>query len=242
MFCPQANYSSAEAPVEAILFDLDDTLFPQSRWLEGAWDAVAEAGSCFGISKHRFHQALTTIASEGSDRGRIIDRALEKIGRSDAPVLPLVNAFRRFEPRCPLLPYSGVREVLAFLSSRVPIGLVTDGDPDIQRSKLRALRLQHEFDVVVLSDELGRSRRKPHPAPLLRAAMILNVDRTRCIYVGDRPDKDVAAARAARMRAVRVRTGEYAWAPDIPMPWLAARHVPGAVDRLWPLLSGNKSR
>lgn len=242
MCCPLDSYSSAEHPVEAVLFDLDDTLYPQARWLGGAWEAVAEAGTRFGLCRSKFLRTLTAVASEGSDRGRIIDRALEAMGRPDVDVCALVEAFRRFEPSGSLLPYAGVPEVLTALSSRVPIGLVTDGDPGVQRSKLRALRLQHRFDVVVLSDELGRSRRKPHPAPLMRAAQLLGVSRSRCVYLGDRPDKDVAAARSARMRAIRVRTGEYVSSPDVPAPWLAVRNVQDAANRLRPLLSPKRPR
>jgi putative hydrolase of the HAD superfamily len=241
MCCRPDSYSSAECRIDAILFDLDDTLYPQAAWLDGAWEAVAAAGARLGIPKARFYHELVAIAAEGSDRGRVIDRALERISRPSVPVPPLVEAFRRYEPAS-LLPYPGVRESLAYLSSRLPIGVVSDGDPDIQRSKLRALRFQNAFDVVVMSDELGRSHRKPHPAPLIRAAKTLRVEPVRCVYVGDRPEKDVAAARAARMRAVRVRTGEYAWAPDVPVPWHTARDLRGAIDRLRPFFQGAKRR
>jgi hypothetical protein len=101
---------------------------------------------------------------------------------------------------------------------------------------LRSLRLQKAFDAVVFSDELGRGRRKPHPAPLVRAARLLRVDPARCVYIGDRPEKDVAAALAARMRSVRVRTGEYARAPDLPRAWMTVRDVPSAASRLADLI------
>lgn len=237
MCCPTDASSSAEREVGAVLLDLDDTLFPQADWLSGAWDAVAKAAGTSGVDTRALRRALDAVASQGSDRGRIIDRALAMVGAKCVDVSPLVDAFRGFE--APVLhAYAGVREALRFLGSRVPVGLVTDGDPGVQRSKLRALSMQNVFDAVVFSDELGRDRRKPHPAPLIRCARLLRVDPTRCVYVGDRPDKDVAAAQAARMRAVRVRTGEYVGVPDFPYPWLTARDVPSAVDRIVPFVRG----
>ena len=227
---------SAERPVEAVIFDLDDTIYPQAEWLAGAWCAVAEAAVTYGVDPGRLRRSLHAVAEEGSDRGRVIDRALESLGAGRAPVRPLVAVFRRYRA-ARLWPFPGAAESLRFLSSRVTIGLVTDGDPDIQRSKLRALRLDHAFDVVVLSDELGVSRRKPHPAPLIQAAATLGVDRAACVYIGDRPAKDVAAAQAARMRSVRVRTGEYMSWPDTPRPWLTARDVPHAVSQIAALLA-----
>ncbi len=198
--------------ISAVLFDLDDTLFEQREWLAGAWTAVAEApGAPRGPA---FYEALVTIAAEGSDRGQIIDRALEHVGAEDVAIEPLVSAFRRWTPDA-LTPYPGAREAVDALRARVPVALVSDGDPGLQRHKLSALAMAHAFDAVVLSDELGRSFRKPHPAPFLTAARLLGVDPSCCVMVGDRPDKDVCGALAAGLiGTVRVRTGEYALQPD----------------------------
>jgi len=67
--------------IDAVLFDLDDTLYPQAAWLEGAWNAVAAAAPA-GVDRAELRLALLRIASEGTDRGRIINRALESGGRA----------------------------------------------------------------------------------------------------------------------------------------------------------------
>ncbi len=242
--CYQTDgYSSAEPSIEAVIFDLDDTLYAQADWLAGAWDAVARRAAEFGVDEHHFRAALIHVAAQGTDRGRLIDRALDDVGAHGVPVDLLVDTFRHFHVHR-LWPYPGAAETLRLLATRVPIGLVTDGDPGVQRDKLRALRLAHMFDAVVFTDELGRERRKPHPAGLVSAARALRVDPSRCVYVGDRPEKDVVAARAARMRAVRVRTGEYAARPDTPRAWFVARDLPHTARQLLPRLarsSGSRS-
>ncbi len=169
---------------------------------------MAATATAEGADGDALLAALHTVASEGSDRGRIIDRALALTGADGIDVRPLVEAFLPHRPAS-LPRWPGTREALAGLRRHVPIGLVSDGDPGVQRGKLRALGLDGAFDVVVLSDLLGRGRRKPHPAPFLRALDLLSAPATRAIYVGDRPDKDVAGAAAVGMRALRVRTGEY---------------------------------
>ena len=222
--------------IEAVLFDLDDTLFEQRRWLEGAWRAVAAVGEGRGVDAVALHAALLDVASEGSGRGGIIDRALARVGAGPLDVAPFVEAFRAHRPRqLPL--YPGVREMLEDLRRQVRVGLVTDGDPRIQRAKLDAVGLAGSFDVEVLSDALGRARRKPHPAPLRTALAVLGVDPARAAFVGDRPDKDVAGALAAGMLAVRVRSGEYAAVPDDPRPWRSVPDVTGAIRALRPLLA-----
>lgn len=215
--------TSAGRPPLAILFDLDDTLFEQADWLAGAWKAVAAAGAPPGPERERLEAALIRIAGEGSARGRIIDRALEAAGWSVPDMEPLLRAFRTHRPER-LDTYPGVRPALAHLRRRVPIGLVTDGDPAIQRSKINALGLNDSFDAVVLSDELGREHRKPHPAPFLLAVERLGLagldadDRCRVVFVGDRPDKDVAGAMGVGLTAIRVLTGEYRLLESSPAP------------------------
>ena len=221
--------------IEAVLFDLDDTLFDQRQWLEGAWLAVSAAAATYPVDTTALHRALREVAAEGSDQGRIIDRALARVGFPGVPVAPLVDAFRSHRPQR-LQPYPGVVEALDELARRVHVGLVTDGDPAIQRSKLIALGLDAAFDVTVFSDELGRDRRKPHPAPFRRALDLLGLRPGRVVHVGDRPGKDTAGATAAGMRAVRVRTGEYRDVPDDPAPWATASDLAAAVALLEPQL------
>ncbi len=207
----------ATARIAAVTVDLDDTLFPQSAWLEGAWDAVAAAGSALGLDASVLRDEIAAVAATGSDGGRVIDRALLAVGCSEVelPALTpgLLAAFRAHAPES--LPcYPGVAAALANLRALVPVGCITDGDPHIQRSKLRALGLADAFDAVIFSDEMGREFRKPHPAPFLRALDLLAVEPAAAVHVGDRPGKDVVGPHAIGMRAVRVRTGEYAELPD----------------------------
>jgi len=219
---------SAE-PIEAALFDLDDTLYLQQHWLTGAWTAVAEAGVGLGLDREPLHRALLTVASEGSGRGRIIDRALAAVCADTVYSRPLVAAFRSYRaPRLPCFP--GVSEALARLRTRIPIGLVTDGDVGIQRGKLASLGLLDAFDVVIYSDGLGREHRKPASAPFLAALYHLNILSERAVFVGDRPDTDIAGAAAVGMRAIRVQTGEYSAQPDELRPWASAFDAAQAID------------
>jgi putative hydrolase of the HAD superfamily len=215
--------------ISAVLFDLDDTLYPQAAWLDGAWSAVAARGATVGVPEAELLAALHAIAALGTDRGRIIDRALERCGYATVAVAPLVDAFREHRPVW-LDCYPEVAEALHALSTLIPVGIVTDGDPLIQRGKVRALGL--DVDVVVCSDDDGRERRKPDPLPFRRALDALGVDASQAVFVGDRPDKDVAGAIAAGMRAVRVRTGEHAALPDEPAPWRSVARAADAIRML----------
>lgn len=217
--------------IEAVLFDLDDTLFDQRRWLAGAWLAVAAAAGAWGVDVGLLRATLADVAGEGSARGDIIDRSLERIGATHVPVAPLVDAFKSF--RSPALePYAGVAPALARLRRRVPLALVTDGDVGVQTDKLVALGLASSFDAVVYSDRLGRAKRKPDRAPFDEARRLVGAGAAATVHVGDHPRKDVWGATRAGLRAVRVLTGEYRAAPDIVKPWFVVPAARAAVQLL----------
>jgi putative hydrolase of the HAD superfamily len=217
-----------------VLFDLDDTLFEQSEWLAGAWDAVAHAAGLHGVDQQLFRSSLEHLAAAGTDKGRIIDRALERVGVSECPIDPLLAAFRSHRSKR-LEPYAGVRESLRRLRERVPIAVITDGDPEIQRDKLSCLSLLDAFDAFVFSDEFGREHRKPDTLPFEFALSMLDLRPESVVVVGDRPSKDVAGALASGMRAVRVLTGEYRSLPDDPRAWVTVSDLVAAVTFIEPL-------
>jgi FMN phosphatase YigB (HAD superfamily) len=210
--------------VRAVTVDLDDTLFPQSQWLAGAWQDVADRATLLGIDGAALLPVLHRICAEGSDRGGIIDRALVAIGASpERLVAVLVAAFTAHAP-ARLSCYPGVSDALARLARRLPVVCITDGNPRIQRAKLDALGIAHTLTGIVVSDELGgRAVRKPHPAPFLRALELLGLPAAEVVHVGDRPAKDVVGAAGVGMRSLRVMTGEYTdragASPAEPAPW-----------------------
>jgi putative hydrolase of the HAD superfamily len=217
-----------------VLFDLDDTIVPQAPWLAGAWADVADAAGRLGADRDACYQALLAVSAEGSDRGHVIDRSLHRC-RASVPVAPLVAAFWAHRPArvdC----YPGALAAIRQLARRVPVAVVTDGHVGVQRAKVEAAGLAEVARVVIYSDEGGRDQRKPHPAPFQRALTGLGVEPGAAVFVGDRPDKDVAGAQGCGIRAVRVLTGEYAHAPDRPPAWRTVADVAAAVALLEPLL------
>jgi putative hydrolase of the HAD superfamily len=218
--------------VRTVVFDLDDTLYPQAVFLDQAWDFVAYEGARrFGLRSAALRAALDEIAVQGSDRGWIIDRAIASLGVDEAFAPPLVAAFRSFSPVW-LPRYPGVDDALRSASRLFRLGLLTDGNPAQQRAKLRATGLAHYFEAVVYNDEEGRDARKPSQRGFLRLLRALESDPSDTVMIGDRPSKDIAGAASVGMRAIRVRQGEYMTAPDDAKPWHSAESTPQAVQIL----------
>jgi FMN phosphatase YigB (HAD superfamily) len=227
-------------PPLGVVVDLDDTLFPQAAYLAGAAVAVGEMAATRGLDGAAVHAALDAELSVGSDRGGTIDRALLAVGvpadELPAHLPPLVAAFTRFRPaRLPT--YPGVHAALGALAAVVPLACLTDGNPLIQEAKLAATGLRPLLPHVVVTDALGgRQLRKPAPAGLLTAAELMGVPADRVLVIGDRPAKDVAVALAVGARAIRVRQGEHAAAPDEPLAEAVVDTFPEAAARTLALL------
>jgi FMN phosphatase YigB (HAD superfamily) len=220
-------------PPLGVMVDLDDTLYPQAEYLAGAAAAVGRAATGLGLDGDTVTAALTARLAAGSDTGGTIDGALLAVGTAEADlprfVPPLVAAFTGHEPGR-LTPYPGVAAALRSLSCAAPLGCLTDGNPAIQAAKLAAVGLPELAEVVVTDVLGGRAFRKPHPAGLITLAGRMGVPADRLLVIGDRPGKDVAVAAAVGARAIRIRQGEYADAPDVPRAWAVVGSFPEAAE------------
>ncbi|SDC43522.1 putative hydrolase of the HAD superfamily [Geodermatophilus telluris] len=229
-----------------MVVDLDDTLYPQAAYLAGAAAAVGAAATAAGLDGGRVHAALLRELAAGSDTGGTIDRALLAAGvpaaEVPARVPALVAAFTAHAPAV-LAPYPGVVAALTALAEVGPVGCLTDGNPVIQAAKVAATGLGPLLGGVVVTDALGgRAARKPAPAGLLELAGRLGVPADRLLVIGDRPGKDVAVAAAVGARAIRVRQGEHAAAPDRPAAWAVTDSFPAAADLALAVLRGTGRR
>jgi putative hydrolase of the HAD superfamily len=188
--------------VRGILFDLDDTLYPREIYVQSGFDAVA---THVADSWRRSHDCvLATLRrahAHGCDRQEF--QALCAEHRLPLSVIPiLIKTFRQHRPALVLQP--AVHSLLQRLRrDGWRIGILTNGDPAVQRRKIEALGLLPLVDSITYAEEHS-TRGKPHPEAFLAAISRLQVQRSSCIHVGDDPVCDVSGAHAAGLRAIRV--------------------------------------
>ena len=191
--------------VRAVLFDLDDTLYPERQFVDGGFRAVA-----------RF-LAERSARSEGSladrlwdlhardGRGRLFDTLLAELGLDHDPDLVLACLLVYRTHRTVLEPFPGVEATLQDLrAAGIAAGVVSDGHAAVQRRKLADLGAVPDLlDVVVMTDELGPGYAKPSPVPFRVACRILDVSPSLAMYVGNDPRKDFTGAREAGLYTIR---------------------------------------
>ena len=187
-----------------MVFDLDDTLYPEGAYVASGFRAVGEAlAREHGVEG--FGALAAAVAAEGA-RGNVFDEALRRAGVAEASVASLVPwcvaCYREHLPDIALFP--GGHEALEALRGTVKLAVLTDGWLVAQRRKIEALGLAARVDAVVYSDAFGREHWKPSEVPYRAVADALGVAHDGCVYIADNPAKDFITAKALGWRTLQV--------------------------------------
>lgn len=185
------------AGLDAMVFDLDDTLYSEKSYVRSGFRKVAEL----------FPEILDAESSLWrffEEKKPAIDCFLRKEQLPEYLKEKCLNAYRFQEPDICL--YPGVHEMLIRLKRKVKLGLITDGRPEGQRAKIRALGLESIFDHIIITDELGGSAfRKPNSVAFQLMSERLTTDCSRMCYIGDNVKKDIAGPEMLGMKAILLR-------------------------------------
>jgi putative hydrolase of the HAD superfamily len=187
-----------------LIFDLDDTLYPEATYVEGGLAAVAAwlretRGWDAGESLRHMR---ATLRREG--RGRVFDRLLEQHGAASRRMVGrCVAVYRSHRPSIHLCPEA------VDLPRRFPgpLYLVTDGNKRVQQAKVDALGIAGWFRRVFITHRHGIRHAKPSPYCFERIRRLERCDWNQMLYVGDNPAKDFVGIRPLGMHTVRVLTG-----------------------------------
>lgn len=200
--------------VDAILFDLDDTLYEERGYvLSGLKAAASPLAQLVSRPETEIYALLLDLFRDGG-RDRIFNRALGHLGQAQSPQIvdDLVAAYRGHRPVIDF--YPGVAAMLDRLRHSHRLAVVTDGLGQMQRAKADALGLARRVDHIVYTWEIGHP--KPSPEGFVAALERMGIPPGRAVIVGDNPSHDLAAAAKIGMRAVRVRSGRFAGHPNPP--------------------------
>lgn len=115
-------------------------------------------------------------------------------------------------------PFPGMTDVLAAIEARgMRWGVVTNKPAAFTHPLLAGLELEQRAACIVSGDTTAHA--KPHPAPLLHAAKLLDLAPRDCLYVGD-DRRDIDAGRSAGMRTLVAMFG-YIPTAERPQEWQA---------------------
>jgi putative hydrolase of the HAD superfamily len=200
--------------VDAVLFDLDDTLYPYPPCREAGKRAAHEVARDRGYDLDR--EAFEELYQRGRretkrDTGGYAashSRTLyfkhglrEHVGRpvpDDA--LAMGEAFWDAYLEA-MVPFDDLEETLSRLAEAgLAVGLTTNLTTRLQLRKLRELGVEGRFGAVVTSEEAGRE--KPRSVMFTLPLARLDCRASDAVLVGDNPETDVAGANAVGVETV----------------------------------------
>jgi carbamoyl-phosphate synthase large subunit len=217
---PDKRYipSARSMSYRAVLFDLDNTLYPEEEFVISGFRAVAVC-----LSEHTKLTAETLekkmwhiLHTQG--RARVFNTLLAELDLDSVVWLrTLLLVYRSHQPRISLFPE--VESGLVALKKRgLRLGLVTDGIASVQRRKVAALNLERHLDVIVCTDELGAGCSKPSTIPFEAAMTLLGFAPNETIYLADDLSKDFAGPNRLGVKSVQVGLSKLVGVKRQPVP------------------------
>ena len=207
--------------LDALLIDVGGTLVDDATWMErGEYERrmVARLREALGTDEPWFetlagHPFTDSDAPEWEQRTAEVVVAWLADGGVEVTAEQVERICRAFA-----LPLRDVVEladgarqaVEAIHAMGIPMVLCTNtlwrNDADVRRD-WEELGFGHLFAGYVSSHDTGYG--KPHPAMLERCLDVVGADASRAAIIGDRPERDIAGARAVGMRAIWMRPPDF---------------------------------
>ena len=193
--------------MKAVIFDLDNTLYNVEQYNCSAFKVIAEyLSKKYDLSEQEIYKRLVNLWSEKTSMySHLFDELLDlfNLGNEVGNVIKIFNNYAGA-----LKPYPDVIPTLKKLKKRGDkIGIITDGDVERQKRKLKLLGLEGFFDVIVFTKGLGNP--KPSEIPFQEAINKLHINPQKSFYVGDNPLIDFEGAKKIEMGTLRVLKGEF---------------------------------
>jgi len=199
---------------DAVAFDLDGTLYPDSSLYRLALPAVLgkkRAFLAFSSARDKMRELGSgegrrpDLPKDGTEfRARQADFVAASLGMADSgEAASLIERYfyRGIEELfARIKPFEGLKEALEALSrGGLRLALLSDLPPE---RKLELLGLSERFEAALCSEDSGTL--KPARAPFAMLASRLGLAPARILYVGNSPRIDLRGAKAAGMSAAIV--------------------------------------
>lgn len=208
--------------IEAVYFDLDDTLCgyweAAGAGLREAFEACRPMGKepdemlgHWGTAFRNFCPSIKGsdwyaeyLKSGESTRNELMRLTLIEAGLPDEDGLSLRigDAYAAARDRHLKL-FPDALELLAALKPRVPIGLITNGPADIQRQEIATLGLDQWIDHVFIEGEMGEG--KPLASVFRRAEQAVGLPPEKIVFVGNSYGHDIRPAVEAGWKTIWIR-------------------------------------
>ena len=188
-----------------IIFDLDDTLYDESTYVESSFRAVSTyLSNKYSLQEKTVFEDLVQVLNE-KGRGHIFNEVLKKYNAyTKKEVKNCISVYRGNIPLIKL--YDEAKNTLKLLSE-YPKYIVSDGNKIVQSIKVSALGINKYFKKTLLTHRYGIKHAKPSTYCFNIIKKMEKCSWSQMAYFADDPNKDFVNLNPLGVKTIRVHTG-----------------------------------
>tara|TARA_B110000027_G_C16121157_1_gene303062 strand:- start:3904 stop:4560 length:657 start_codon:yes stop_codon:yes gene_type:complete len=191
--------------MKVIIFDLDDTLIDEKKYVQSGFDFVSREIH-HEFKKKKIEEKLIKIFLKFG-RGKVFDIFFDNL-TNKKNINKYIKLYRSHYPNIKLK--EEAKNLLKKLKKKnFSIYLLTDGNKLAQRQKINKLNLKKYFKGIFVTHEHGIKNMKPSLYCFRKIKKIENVKWSQIIYIGDNPKKDFVNLNSIGATTIRVLTGPF---------------------------------
>ncbi len=190
---------------KAMLFDLDDTLLDRDEAVDQLFFILLER--CYeDINPSEKNEMLKKFKdcdrrSYGhSDKTNVVESLFDEFPPTyRLPRHDIQGFWNHHFPQCFSINQDTINIVNA-IKRHVKVAIITNGTTQRQKAKIMNTHLNHYFDTIMISEEVGLT--KPDKRIFELALNQLNVQPEEALFIGDDLEKDIGGCQNAGMKGV----------------------------------------
>lgn len=193
--------------IKAIIFDLDNTLLDRTRTFRSFTSSfISHYFSHLDVTQPLFDLIIELDQDGYKDKEELFTELLELSDWQEKPQLSDLIAFYSREYVKSAVLMDDAREVVQHVRTKYKVGVITNGKSLIQYGKIDQLGIRHDFDLIIVSEEVGI--KKPDRRIFEMACEKLELKPEQCLYIGDHPVNDIEGAASAGMETIWMRVNQ----------------------------------
>lgn len=199
--------------IRAVIFDLDNTILDRSKTFRNFTASFVETYFNHLVDTVSIIDRIIELDQDGyKDKTELFKELEVELPWKTKPELTeLMDYYQLHYVRNATL-MEQAREVVQYLKSKYKTGLITNGRTNIQYGKIDHLGIRNEFDLILVSEEVGFKKPSPHIFEI--ALRRLDLKPNECIFIGDHPKNDIEGAGNAGMNTIWLKVNQ-PWNPEL---------------------------
>lgn len=188
--------------IKTVFFDLDGTLLNRdASVVKFTNNQYQRLTALQHISQEEYVARFIQLDERGYVWKDIVyQKLVEEFNITDMKWHELLQDYvNHFRDDCVPFPY--LHDMLRTLKSmQIQLGIITNGQGQFQTENIKALEIEKDFDVILISEYEGI--KKPDPRIFYRALEQTNSQAKHSLFVGDHPENDIQAAHHIGMKTI----------------------------------------